>query len=159
MRSKTFILFLLFLVLLLAAYCSGKRKAGQADETIIRTDTLTVIRRDTLVIRDTVPEKVYITRTDTLRMTTTKHDTVFIEVPISMYEFTDGKNYKARISGFRVELEEMTLFPQTMERTIKETVSDRSKRWGIGIQAGYGMTRAGLSPYVGVGICYNLFSF
>lgn len=31
-------------------------------------------------------------------------------------------------------------------------------KWSIGIQAGYGATLQGLSPYVGIGGQYNIFS-
>lgn len=162
MRSKTLILSLIIGALLLpAAWYAGRHTALSRKETILHTDTLTLIRRDTIIIRDTVPQKIHITRTDTLRMTTTRHDTVFVEVPISMYEFTDGENYNAKISGFRVKLEEMTLFPRTTEQIIEKTVHDRPKpkRWGVGIHAGYGVTGQGLSPYIGVGLSYNLFLF
>lgn len=35
----------------------------------------------------------------------------------------------------------------------------KPKRYGLGLQAGYGITNSGLSPYVGVGISYNLILF
>lgn len=42
-------------------------------------------------------------------------------------------------------------------------VSVKPRRWGVGVQAGYGLTvrndRTVAAPYIGVGIQYNLFSF
>jgi hypothetical protein len=35
----------------------------------------------------------------------------------------------------------------------------KAKRFGIGIQAGYGLTGDRLAPYIGVGVQYNLFTF
>lgn len=35
----------------------------------------------------------------------------------------------------------------------------KPKRFGVGISAGYGVTAQGLSPYIGVGINYNLINF
>lgn len=35
----------------------------------------------------------------------------------------------------------------------------RPRPWGIGFQAGYGATRHGLSPYMGVGLSYNPLTF
>lgn len=38
-------------------------------------------------------------------------------------------------------------------------VTARPRRWGVGVQAGYGITADGLRPYIGVGVQYHLFSF
>lgn len=35
----------------------------------------------------------------------------------------------------------------------------KQKKWGLGISAGYGANKNGLSPYIGLGINYNLLSF
>jgi opacity protein-like surface antigen len=52
------------------------------------------------------------------------------------------------------------VFPKTTTITIRETipVPDR-RRWGIGIQAGAGVGKEGLTPYVGVGVSYNILSW
>lgn len=53
--------------------------------------------------------------------------------------------------------------PLVIQNTRVDTVTfpamHKSKRWGLGIQAGAGITGAGLQPYVGIGISYNLFTF
>ena len=46
------------------------------------------------------------------------------------------------------------------ERVILKTVPERVRsRWGIGVQAGYGASRQGLSPYIGVGVSYNILTW
>lgn len=35
----------------------------------------------------------------------------------------------------------------------------KRKKWGLGISAGYGANKNGLSPYIGLGVNYNLLSF
>lgn len=35
----------------------------------------------------------------------------------------------------------------------------KQKRWGLGINAGYGISKSGLSPYIGLGVNYNLINF
>lgn len=35
----------------------------------------------------------------------------------------------------------------------------KQKKWGLGINAGYGANKNGLSPYIGLGVNYNLLSF
>lgn len=39
------------------------------------------------------------------------------------------------------------------------TIKDKPTRFTIGIQAGYGFTRSGLSPYLGLGVGWGLFRF
>jgi hypothetical protein len=35
----------------------------------------------------------------------------------------------------------------------------KQKRWGLGINTGYGVSKSGLSPYIGLGVNYNLINF
>lgn len=35
----------------------------------------------------------------------------------------------------------------------------KQKKWGLGINAGYGISKSGLSPYIGLGVNYNLINF
>ena len=35
----------------------------------------------------------------------------------------------------------------------------KKTRWGLGIQAGYGASKDGLTPYIGVGVSYNVLSW
>jgi opacity protein-like surface antigen len=44
---------------------------------------------------------------------------------------------------------------QANQRYIKE----KSKRWGLGVHAGYGAGKQGLSPFVGIGISYTPIRF
>ena len=53
----------------------------------------------------------------------------------------------------------MELYRQT--QVVTETPADRPHRWGIGIQAGYGLApRTGhFEPYIGVGIQYSIWQW
>ena len=118
--------------------------------------------RDTLVVtdtvRDTVPRAVLVrfdhwdsipfpvaVRGDTVR------DTVYVPVPIERREYRTA-DYRAVVSGYKPRLEVMELYRQTS--TI--TVSPRPKRWGLGVQAGYGIPHGW---YVGVGVSYDLWQW
>lgn len=128
----------------------------------IRVDTL--IKIDTL--RDTVrvPVERYIARVDTVWLQSAR-DTVRVEVEVpierKVYQTDD---YRAEIEGFRPSLVSMEVYRQTQYINTVQTVSVReTRRWGIGIQAGYGI---GLQngeikayPYVGVGVHYSLFGW
>lgn len=89
-------------------------------------------------------------------------DSIDVEVPISRYVAHRDSLYHIEATGYDVEFEKIQVYPKTV--TVTNTVQIRKPTlWGIGIQAGYGATLQGstvkLSPYVGVGISYNLVSW
>ena len=124
------------------------------------SDTVTVTRIDTVVVERPVPVKVVEKRTDTLTLYRGT-DTLYVPVPIRQYSFRDSL-YALEVSGFNVTLDRMEVYPRTVYKTITkmtERTIQEKKRWGIGLQAGYGFTPQGAQPYIGVGISYNLFRF
>lgn len=119
----------------------------------------TIYHIDTIIAEKPVYFAKY-TR-DTIRFavrdTIRERDTLYINLPREVKEYRDS-NYYARVSGFLPELEYIETYQR--ERIITQTnfVTAR-KRWGVGIQAGYGVSSSGLTPYIGVGISYNLIVF
>ena len=134
----------------------------QQAEVITRTDTLTL--RDT--IRETYPVYVTNTETDTMLVavtdTMTVSDTVYLVLDREQRHYR-GDGYDAWVSGYRPQLDSVWVYPETRYITKEVTVSEKRKRWGIGVHAGYGMSVPGgkpvFSPYVGVGISYDLIRF
>ena len=150
----------LLLAALLLAYCAGWNTAQE------RAITSAIQQADTLVIRDTITREmpVYFTNTqvrveyvqvcDTLRL----RDTLYIPITIEKRVYEDSL-YRAEISGYKPSLDKIEIYQQT--RTIVERVPvQERKRWGLGIQAGYGVgIHSGVvytTPYIGVGVSYNL---
>ena len=130
------------------------------------TDVRIVEHRDTVIVRDTlrdtvfVPKYVRIVRIDTV-LVQLPGDTVKVPVSLPIERKTYATdNYKAVIEGWHPELIELEIYPVTkyITTTRTETVRKRS-RFGIGVQAGYGTDGRRLTPYVGVGVQYNLWSF
>lgn len=89
-------------------------------------------------------------------------DDSLIVLPVETKTYA-GDDYRLQISGYRPNLDWIETFAQS--KYVTTTVTDKSnpKRWGIGIQAGYGV---GVSsgqvttfPYIGVGISYNIVRF
>ncbi len=124
--------------------------------------------RDTLIVRDTVriekPVAKYIRTIDTMLVCVTDtvrvRDTVFLRLPVERREYSDSL-YKLQISGYRPELDWIEVYPTTVKITETQTIAVPKKtRWGIGVQVGYGAALHGkqvvLSPYLGVGLSYNL---
>lgn len=126
-------------------YGKGKKSVNQFRES----DTIRI--RDT--IRDSIPYPVvetviqevpelfpvYITLAgDTI------HEPVYIPVPITQKEYTTN-NYRAWVSGYKPSLDSVWVYPE------KIYIREKVRRFGIGVIAGYGVGRNGLSPYIGIG--------
>lgn len=139
-------------ILLTAVICSavgyrygrwGARVSTPVADTVRIRDTI----RDSIpypVIETVVQEipelfPVYITLDgDTI------HESVYIPVPITQKEY-QTENYRAWVSGYKPSLDSVWVYPE------KIIIREKPRRYGIGVIAGYGIGRNGLSPYVGVG--------
>lgn len=133
--------------------CNDKIKHDVIVDTVILRETI----RDTILI----PQKVYITRYDTvlLKVIDTATTEKKVIVPIETKEYKT-KDYHAKISGFNPSLDFMEVYQQTKIINRTETVKVTKKpKFGVGIQVGYGYSNEQFYPYIGVGITYNLFSF
>lgn len=89
-------------------------------------------------------------------------DSVAVQIPISRYVAEKDSLYRVVADGYAVKFREITVYPKTV--TITNTIeTKKNPHWGIGIQAGYGATlnnnTVQLSPYVGVGISYNILTW
>lgn len=135
------------------------RNCGHKEQRVIEThDTVIVTRIDTVSLTNVVYRDRWRVRTDTV----TLHedgDTVRIPIPIDRYLFTDDTTYRAEISGFNVSLDKLDVYNRTIERTVtlERIMKPKPKRWGLGLQAGYGINTSGqLNPYFGVGVSFNI---
>lgn len=116
----------------------------------VETKIKTVVRIDTLLISAPMPPLLIIRLTDTIHV----GDTV-IHREQAYYE---DSLYRAWVSGYRPRLDSLQVFPRTVYQTetndIYHTVTPKKKRWGFGIQTGYGYP---FGWYAGMGVSYNLF--
>ena len=127
-------------------------------------ETLT-IKMDTLVIRDTfkVTEPIYVTKrvvdsipypvTDTLRL----RDTLYVILEREQVRWEDSLAV-VYASGVMPQVDSVIHHTESLIIT-KEIPVIKKTRWGLGVQAGMGTGKNGLTPYVGVGISYNLLSW
>lgn len=155
------------LLLMLGGYVLGRRSPrARGSEVIVQTDTLRI--RDTLVIDRPVPIDTRVTDTllvaaaDTVQVRVRDTVRVMVQVPRETKLYGDS-TWRAQVSGFRPSLDWIEVYPQTTVVTRTIYADDSRKRWGIGVQAGYGAYVAGgqvmLAPYVGIGISYNILSW
>jgi hypothetical protein len=120
---------------------------------------------DTLVIRDTfkVTEPIYVTKrvvdsipypvTDTLRM----RDTLYVILEREQIRWEDSLSV-VYASGVMPQVDSVIHHTESLIIT-KEIPVIKKTRWGLGVQAGVGAGKGGLTPYVGVGVSYNLLSW
>lgn len=162
--TKTIQVIAIAVALLVAAFLVGRCSAPKYE-----AETQVVERVDTMLIRDTVIREKPVYRTeyvfvrDSVRVQV--HDTLYISLPRQMRVYQDSL-YRAEVSGVDPTLDRIEVYPQTEIVTRTETrdifVTSR-KRWGIGVQVGYGITKQGQNfypgPYIGVGVSYNILSF
>lgn len=160
MNARTIITAAISAVLVLGiGFFAGRRTCRPRQLEILRCDTVTVT--DTIVREIPVPRTVTVVRIDTCYLSSPT-DTIRIPVavPIERKTYTTP-DYRAVVEGYRPSLVEMQVYQK--QQTITQTIpiSNKSKRWGIGIQAGYGYipTANKTALYIGVGVQYDLLSF
>lgn len=123
------------------------------------------IKVDTLVIRDTfkVTEPNYVTKrvvdsipypvTDTLML----RDTLYVFLKREQIRWEDSLSV-VYASGVMPQVDSVIHHTQSLIIT-KEIPAIQKTRWGLGVHAGYGISNKGLTPYVGVGVSYNIISW
>lgn len=126
------------------------------------------VRVDTLVVRDTITRYRPEYRTnyvrDSIFVTLTERDTVYVSLPREVRVYED-KRYRAEVSGYQPSLDRIDIYEQ--ERVVTQHSTQvvsvkKPTRWGLGVQVGYGMTiekTPSWTPYVGVGLSYNIISW
>lgn len=76
-------------------------------------------------------------------------DTVYINIPIQRKTYQTD-DYRAVISGYRPNLDTMTIYHK------REIIYEKNRRWGLGITAGYGLSKDGFSPCLSMGVFYRI---
>lgn len=142
------------LVILLVVFCVVAWLRPQtAKETIhVETKIKTVVKVDTLLISPPMAPLLVFRLTDTMRI----GDTVVYREQA----YYEDSLYRAWVSGYRPRLDSLMVFPKTVYQTVTNdiyhTIAPKKKRWGLGLQAGYGYPGG---FYFGGGINYNIFQW
>jgi hypothetical protein len=143
------------LVILLAVVCVvAWFRPHEPLSAEIRTETKvkTVVKVDTLLISAPMAPLLVFQLTDTMRI----GDTVVYREQA----YYEDSLYRVWVSGYRPRLDSLQIFPRTVYQTVTNdiyhTITLKKKRWGLGLQAGYGYPGG---FYVGAGVSYNLFQW
>jgi opacity protein-like surface antigen len=141
--------------------CQEQREA----QTITHIDTTRVVVYDTVTYRQPIAVDSVVLRyetikvrkvvNDTIRVLDSAEDSVAVEIPITQKHYADS-TYSAWVSGYDPCLDSIKVYPRTEVVTITKQIQDKPKRWGIGIHGGVGISKGGFTPYIGIGVQYNI---
>ncbi len=169
MKKSLFILVFLLIASIVANVLLWKRSQLEEHREIF-IDTIPYLQPvpvDSLVVRY-VTEKLPLATKPTVPVDTVSIDTlvtvsrgetkdsVEVVLPITQKVYEDS-TYRAYVSGYHPALDSIEIFRRNEVVYIRSPT--KPKRWGIGIQVGYGITPKRAEPYIGIGISYNLLSF
>lgn len=155
-RASDFALFAFLVAALFACgFLTGRRSVRNPPISPVnaKTDTFIVYRVDTAYLRP-VCVREYVR--DTMRVYV--HDTTYISLPLEVKVY-ESDTARAVVSGYRPSLDTLVVYPRTEIRTIERVERVQPSPWSLSVQAGYGAGTQGLTPYVGVGVSYNLLTF
>lgn len=120
---------------------------------------------DTIIVRDTItaykPKEItkmkidtqWLAVTDTIRL----RDTLYVVLDREQIEWTDSL-CTIWASGILPAVDSVRHYTST--QIVTKTIKVPTKpRWAVGITAGYGASKDGLSPYFGVGATYIIKSW
>lgn len=169
MKGKNILILVLLLIAFALGFYLGRDKTG-GEQVKERVKTEVVTKYDT--IKDVAPDPVHDTvikwqearvpishPRDCTKMIRGA-DSANVRLPISQRVYRDS-NYTAWISGYKPSLDSIHTYNKMVytTRTIERTVTKPPRKWGIGINAGYGygINSKLFEPYIGVGVTYVIF--
>ena len=161
---KILIAMIALFALVAVSYLIGRRDGQKlATERVVeRVDTLvvcdTITQYKPILEERRVIERVPFPVVDTLMM----RDTLYVYLEREQIVWQDSLS-RVYASGISPQIDSVEHFV-TEKIITREIIVPRIQktRWGIGIQAGYGVYLDGqvrTAPYIGVGISYNLLRF
>lgn len=158
MRKVVF--FLLFLLgISVVSFIGGRKWSLKHDLRPIERVTDTIYHRDTitaykpLYFERVKTDSVLVPVVDTLKL----HDTLYVFLQRERVEWRDSL-CAVYASGVQVQVDSVTHYLSEREVIIREKVVG-SPRWSLGVTGGYGVGANGLTPYIGLGVTYNILSW
>lgn len=128
-------------------------------QPVIITDTITNVLYDTVFIDHF--ETVKLPLIDTIVVDSLRIDSVFVEVPISIYKFdtifttdTTSLNIRIQNSGYVVKLDSLSYNFKYTPRPPKTNFFKEHFKFGAGVSTGFGVFSKKQDVFVGVGLYY-----
>ena len=166
LKQILFILVVIIIILFttLAIVVTNHRVQPKPEtKTIVITDTISKVVYDTVYIDNYKTVKLPVT--DTLIKDSIIIDSVFVQVPISVYQLdtvfkTDSTRLDLHIinSGYDVKLDSLYYrleYKPTPVKLPKKNYFREHFRFGVGVSAGYGFFTKQPDIFIGVGVYYT----
>lgn len=156
------ILTVIYLLLFFLVNTNRKSQVIQDKQSqpVIITDTITNVVYDTVFINHF--ETVKLPVVDTIVVDSLRIDSVFVEVPISIYKFdttfksdTTCLNIRIQNSGYAVALDTLSYNFKYTPRPPKTNFFRDHFKFGAGVSTGLGVFSKKLDIFVGVGVYYT----
>ena len=160
-------MFILTVIYLLLFFLVNTNRTCQViqekpSQPIIISDTLTQVIYDTIFIDHFETVKLPVTDTLILINDSIRIDSVFVEVPISIYKFdttfksdTTSLNIRIRNSGYAVTLDTLSYNFKYTPRPPKTNFFKEHFKFGAGVSTGFGVFSKKPDVFVGVGVYYT----
>ena len=134
---------------------AGRHPAVKTDTVQAPPIVVTKTKVDTLLMLSPMPYIAWLTG-DTIEVDGCRHAK-------EQKMYTDDSTYTAWVSGVRPSLDSIRTYRRTqyVDRYIYRDIvrQPKPKRFGIGLSAGYGVGKSGLTPVIAVTVNWNLWNF
>lgn len=159
-------IFLLVVIYLLLFFLVNTNRQSQViqekqAQPVIITDTLTNVVYDTVFIDHFETVKLPVVDTLILINDSIRVDSVFVEVPISIYKLdtifstdTTSLNIRIQNSGYAVTLDSLSYRLEYTPRPPKTNFFKDHFRFGAGVSTGFGVFSKKPDVFLGVGVYY-----
>lgn len=167
MKKRDIIYVLVILLLTIGlTHLLMKNTHVDVSQSLQKADTTTYV--DTIpyykpVPKDSIVIKYHIVKLPAQKKDSAsgKTDSVDVVLPITQKVYEDS-TYHAWISGYRPQLDSIHIYNKNITITNTQTITVtkyKTKRWGVGVQVGCGYNFNQISPYIGIGVQYNIFNW
>ena len=157
---------ILTVIYLLLFFLSTNRQlqvtTEKQSQPVIITDTITNVLYDTVYLERYKTVKLPVVDTLILINDSIRVDSVFVEVPISMYKLdttfstdTTQLNLSIRNSGYNVKLDTLSYLFEYIPTHQKTNFFKEHFKFGAGVSTGYGFFSKQPDIFLGIGVYYT----
>lgn len=149
-EANLLIIISIIIVVICIRCCSKTKK-----EPIKITDTITIIKRDTITIIKPQPVIRYVDRIVRDTLYSIDSIPVLVNIPIETKVYQDS-SYRAIVTGYRPQLDSISIFNKNQIQYINKIIY-KTKKWNVSpaVGVGYGIYHKKIDMYVGFSINYN----
>ena len=125
------------------------------------------IKVDSLIVRDTIMQykPIFVDKIKVDSVLIPVKDTIVIRDSVYIYMDREKITWRDSLcevyaSGIMPQVDSVRHFQEYKYITIETQAPVKVKsHWGLGVNAGYGVGQGGLTPYIGIGLSYNILSW